>query len=135
MSQKIYKSFKNYFLLVTCLHTIDFKNGFAITLELIPLDTHKDSKYIFFLIKNNSSNILLFDFLVFLLFVATDKNKVQIYQITNSVVSKLKEINFLKTLVYLFKQIEQVFVLSGHEDWIRSIIIQKSSKKNPKNVK
>jgi hypothetical protein len=51
------------------------------------------------------------------------------------VVSKLKEINLLKTLVYLFKQIEQVFVLSGHEDWIRSIIIQKSSKKNPKNVK
>jgi WD40 repeat protein len=28
----------------------------------------------------------------------------------------------------LFKQIEQVFVLSGHEDWIRSITIQKSSK-------
>jgi WD40 repeat protein len=30
----------------------------------------------------------------------------------------------------LFVQIEQVFVLSGHEDWIRSITIQKSSKKS-----
>ena len=47
-SEKINKLFGNHFssLLVTCLHTIDFKNGFAITLELVPLDTHKDSKYI-----------------------------------------------------------------------------------------
>ncbi|CAF5105966.1 unnamed protein product, partial [Rotaria sp. Silwood1] len=54
-------------------------------LELVPLDNHKN---------------------IFLLFVATDKNKVQIYQVSNSV-------------------IEQVFVLTGHEDWIRSITIQK----------
>ncbi|CAF2706640.1 unnamed protein product [Rotaria sp. Silwood2] len=71
--------------LANCIHTIDFKNGFAITLELVPLDNHKN---------------------LFLLFVATDKNNVQIYQVSNSV-------------------IEQVFVLSGHEDWIRSITIQK----------
>ncbi|CAF0793944.1 unnamed protein product [Rotaria sordida] len=71
--------------LATCLHTLDFKNGFAITLELVPLDNHKN---------------------IFLLFVATDKNKVQIYQVSNSV-------------------IEQIFVLSGHEDWIRSITVQK----------
>ncbi|CAF4334532.1 unnamed protein product, partial [Adineta steineri] len=50
----------------TCLHTIDFKNGFAITLELVPLDNHKD---------------------MFLLFVATDKNKVHIYQVSDSVVN------------------------------------------------
>ncbi|CAF1469362.1 unnamed protein product [Adineta steineri] len=71
----------------TCLHTIDFKNGFAITLELVPLDSHKD---------------------MFLLFVATDKNKVHIYQVSDSV-------------------IELVFVLSGHEDWIRTITIQKTT--------
>ncbi|CAF4793663.1 unnamed protein product [Rotaria sp. Silwood1] len=71
--------------LATCIHTLDFMNGFAITLELVPLDNHKN---------------------IFLLFVATDKNKVQIYQVSNSV-------------------IEQVFVLTGHEDWIRSITIQK----------
>ncbi|CAF0775093.1 unnamed protein product [Rotaria sp. Silwood1] len=71
--------------LATCIHTIDFMNGFAITLELVPLDNHKN---------------------IFLLFVATDKNKVQIYQVSNSV-------------------IEQIFVLTGHEDWIRSITIQK----------
>jgi hypothetical protein len=40
--------------------------------------------------------------------------------------------NTLKILFYLFKQIEQVFVLSGHEDWIRSITIQKSSKEKKK---
>jgi WD40 repeat protein len=31
----------------TCLHTLEFKNGFAITLELVPLDNHKDSKFSF----------------------------------------------------------------------------------------
>ncbi|UJR34031.1 hypothetical protein I4U23_021445 [Adineta vaga] len=72
---------------VTCLHTLDFKNGFAITLHLVPLDNHKD---------------------MFLLFVATDKNKVHIYQVSNSI-------------------IEQVFVLTGHEDWIRSITVQKTT--------
>ncbi|CAF2099888.1 unnamed protein product [Rotaria magnacalcarata] len=71
--------------LATCIHTLDLQNGFAITLEFAPLDNHKN---------------------VFLLFVATDKNTVNIYQVSNSV-------------------IEQVFVLSGHEDWIRSITIQK----------
>ena len=32
----------NVFPLAECLHTVDFKNGFAITLELVPLDQHKD---------------------------------------------------------------------------------------------
>ncbi|CAF1085809.1 unnamed protein product [Adineta ricciae] len=70
-----------------CLHTLDFKNGFAITLELVPLDQHKD---------------------VFLLFVATDKNNVHIYHVSKDA-------------------IEQVFVLTGHEDWIRSITVQKTT--------
>jgi hypothetical protein len=45
ISLEVHKSFENhFFFLATCLHTIDFKNGFAITLELVPLDNHKDSK-------------------------------------------------------------------------------------------
>lgn len=39
-SNGIFGSFSNCILLVTCLHTLDLKNGFAITLELVPLDTH-----------------------------------------------------------------------------------------------
>ena len=40
------RSSRNSSLLVTCLHTLDLKNGFAITLELIPLDTHPGGKSI-----------------------------------------------------------------------------------------
>jgi hypothetical protein len=67
---------------------LDFRNGFAITLELVPLDKHKDSKFSFFKEECLIENFLLI--LVFLLFVATDKNNVHIYQVSNSVVSELK---------------------------------------------
>lgn len=99
---RLSKSLLNSFLLstVTCLHTLDLKNGFAITLELIPLDNHPDGISLL-LKKKNSSNIVNF-VLVFLLFVATDKNKVQLYQVTNSGVSTLRCRILKNTLEFRF---------------------------------
>ena len=86
-----------------CFHTIDFKNGFAITLELVPVEIFPS---------------------VSLLFVATDKNKVHVYQVTNETVGEFRFASIDKTF---FVQIDLVFVLSGPEDWIRTIAIEKNS--------
>ena len=94
---------KNVSLQANCFHTIDFKNGFAITLELVPVEIVPS---------------------VSLLFVATDKNKVHVYQVTNETVGEFRFASFRKTSVV---QIDLVFVLSGHEDWIRTIAIEKNS--------
>ena len=59
-----------------CFHTIDFKTGFAITLELVPVEIFPS---------------------VFLLFVATDKNKVHVYQVTDDTVGEVRFISLGKT--------------------------------------
>lgn len=60
--------FKEFFvLLANCIHTVDFKNGFAITLELVPLDNHKNGSVLFIELFLNQKNKYLFDFSVFII--------------------------------------------------------------------
>lgn len=114
-------------LSVSCLHTIDFKNGFAITLELVPLDHHHDSMFLRFMVWCVFLSIFI---LVFLLFVGTDKNKLNVYQVTHDLVCEPLVISKESPRIdfHLSFKVELVFVLSGHEDWIRTIAIQKASK-------
>jgi len=67
-------------------------------LELVPLDNHKDSKFQLF------DRLILFVcfLLAFLLFIATDKNQVHIYQISNSVVSEFEMKTFSNSIRQLF---------------------------------
>jgi hypothetical protein len=74
--------------LVTCVHSLDLKTGFGITLELMPLDEHPDGEYRVRLVSSVNERDTFFA--VFLLFVATDKNQVHVYQVTNAMVSNRK---------------------------------------------
>ena len=75
---------------------MEFNNGFAITLELVPLDNHQNGEALISNVSSVHSRIFI---PVFLLFVATDKNKVHIYRVTSEVVSKQSRIAMTGTVL------------------------------------